>query len=992
MKKLIIFISVFLYALIIEPKSVSHRSVVNDIQIIDGKVYSVSNDNTLKVWDKSLNLITTVYEKQNENFGNLYTVASNDKYILAAGIAGNDNVVFVHDKKTLNAVKLLKKDFNVINKLKFSPDKKILVIVSGDSLYFYNKNLRYLYYKNFYDYNNVYRSIYDVVFLDNWKVAFVDWDGYVVIYDIKSRKILKTKRLSTKLQSIDLIKNRLYVGGYDGYLYVFDKNLKLLKKILLSPLFQILHIKHSKNYIAIAGGNGGFAVLKDDKVIFKKDTGFSKAIAIDKEDIFAGSNEVILHYKLNNLKNKTKTVIYKPSFITIKSPYFSLNYDDIYSNFIGDFQKSKYHTINGVDYSYEITTTKNRDDTLIIYKDNTKLLADIAESLGGSGDLVLGKKEETARFRRNNSAGYRHRAVVWYKHYIISGGDYGNVFIYDIKSKSKVAKLKGLKDHIVDLAVMDDVLAVLDERGDIRLYNLSGIKKEIKPYLSVTLYKDKTFLVRSGNYFYTNDLSKAVCLKPVKSGFIKTSCTPDKKMIEKIISFKKPCENKIKTINLTSNIPTAIDTDINWIFNTSKYIILGDYKYYALNKKTEKLKKLNLPYGRTVADVLEKDGFIYILLGRGNIYKFDKNLNFIAKTTFEPAWFGKESRYLSTYKKVFIASRYKNKIYVFDKDLNPEYKIPITAKDLYYWTFINDVLYLDIGDDLIKLDFNTRKHSSLKVDMVYLKTPQNRLVIKQDKYYLLDKDFNKKALNLPDNFYDFYNGKKYFYALSNNEIVRFLDNKKVNSAILKGNIDYLAGIGEIGDKAVLVVNHKLELFDFKTHKLKLLTQPVITFLNLYVDKNYVVAEGRKFLYVFDKNLKLIKKIRLNNGDVYGLKNGKVYIKAFSGHKYAVDLKTFKEFKVSRFPETKKTPAYFSDTDDYIYYGSFPVKAEERVFKLYETGKYIVAWGVNNNVYVYDKKLHLREKIILDKRVYGVYVTNDGYLYYAVYDKIFRYKI
>jgi len=144
MKKLIIFLSLFLHALIIEPKSLSHRGIVNDIKIIDNKIYSVSNDNALKVWDKSLRLIATIYEKQNENYGNLYTIASNNKYILTAGIVGIDNAVFIHRKKDLKTVKLLKRSFSGINKLKFFPDKKTLAIAAGNTLHLYDKNLKIL--------------------------------------------------------------------------------------------------------------------------------------------------------------------------------------------------------------------------------------------------------------------------------------------------------------------------------------------------------------------------------------------------------------------------------------------------------------------------------------------------------------------------------------------------------------------------------------------------------------------------------------------------------------------------------------------------------------------------------------------------------------------------------------------------------------------------------------------------------------------------------
>ena len=983
MKKLIIFITIFLYAFV-EPKSISHRSIVNDIKIINNKIYSVSNDNTLKVWNKSLNIQNTIYEKQNGNFGNLYTIANNKNYILTAGIVGYDNVIFVHNKKTLKVVKVLRHDFNGINKLKFSPNKNILVVVSGDNLYFYGKNLHFLFYADFYDYSNG-KYIYDVTFLNKHTVAFVNWRGYIIIYDIKNKKILKTKQLDTKLQSINFINHKLYVGGYDGYLYIFDKNLKLIKKIFIDFEFEILHIKHSKNYIALAGGNGGFAVLKNDKLLFKKDIGFSKAIDINNEDIYVAHNQIISHYYLDTLINNSKTIIYKPSSITIKSPYFSLNYKDIYNNFIGSNKKSKYHKIDNEWYSYEIL-----NNTLNVYKDNTKVLRDIAISLGGDGKLVLSNKQKIATFIRTPSTGYRHRVVVWYKHYIISGGDYGHVFIYDIKSKKQISQLDNLTDHILDLNIKNNILAVLDEKGDIKLYNLKYLSTLIKPYLTITLFKDKTFLLRSENYFYTNDITKAICLKPTQLNLMRVKCNTNKNIIQQIINSKKPYEKNLKTINLTSNMPLKLDVEIDNIFNTSKYIILGDNKYYALNKKTKQLKKLNLPYGRTIADILQKDGYIYILLQTGNIYKFDENLNYISKTTFRPD-FGDSSKYLSIYKKDFIAFRYKKEIYVFDKNLNLKYSIKIPVKNLYYWTFIDNVLYFNLDDYFIKYNLYTKKYIFIK-GLAYLKTTQNKFIIHNKNYYLVDKNLNKKLILKTDKLFDFYKAKKYFYAINDNHIIKFLNDKLIKSNFLKKNISSLNGVGEIGNKVVLVIDNKLMLFDFNTNKLKLLLKPVKNINKIYVGRKYIIGKANYYLIIFNKNLKFIKTIKIGYDDVYKLEGNKLYMKGDKN--YLINLKTFKITNLNLPKKSKnKKIAYYSDTDGYIYYKTFSTKEKERILNIFITNKYIVAIGIHN-VFVYDKKLNLIEKIILDKRVYsyGIFVTKDNNIYYAIYDRIFKYKI
>lgn len=117
-----------------------------------------------------------------------------------------------------------------------------------------------------------------------------------------------------------------------------------------------------------------------------------------------------------------------------------------------------------------------------------------------------------------------------------------------------------------------------------------------------------------------------------------------------------------------------------------------------------------------------------------------------------------------------------------------------------------------------------------------------------------------------------------------------------------------------------------------------------------------------------------------------------FIQKVLAKKYTIDLKVFRKVKVSKIPKIKKTSAYYSGTDGYIYYKDYAVKAKGRIIKVYETDKFIVIWGINNHLYVYDKKLNLLKDIILDKRVNAFYIMGNGWLYYAIYDNIFKYRI
>ncbi len=251
------------------------------------------------------------------------------------------------------------------------------------------------------------------------------------------------------------------------------------------------------------------------------------------------------------------------------------------------------------------------------------------------------------------------------------------------------------------------------------------------------------------------------------------------------------------------------------------------------------------------------------------------------------------------------------------------------------------------------------------------------------------------------NFY-FFNGKKSFYGVSyNNDILKCEGDEVKQSSYIdkKYNIDILAGIAELKDEfmgSVLAFISDDKLLEYqmfgKTKNLKVLLKRVESFQKLFVGKKYIVALDDYAMFIYSKDLKFIKKINLGFDKFYKLDNDKVYIKGVNVN-YLIDLKIFKQKLIKKLPAINKQNKYlhYSQTDGYIYYKSFATKAKNTIFKLYETNKYIVAASYKK-VYVYDKKLNLIDKIELDNRVRAYDCTKDGTFYYAIYDKIFKYKL
>ncbi len=692
----------FASSLIIKPKSISHRSIINDIEIVGDKVYTVSNDNTIKVWSKTfLDLKNTVYEKSGENYANLYTLAQNGNYILTGGITGTQNSVFVHDKKSLKVVKLLQHDFSVLSRLRFNPKNKMLVIASGDELYFYDKDLKFIDKKSFYKYSDKYpQSIYDVIFLNTSSVVFVNWDGYVVLYDFKKRKVLASSHIDTRLQALDFVDGKIYVGAYDGYLYVYDTNLKQINKIFIASDFTAINIAHDKDKMAVAGGSGGFAVIKNDKVLFKKDVGFVKAIEISGDDIYVGNYNILQKYHLDKLKEQTKEHILKPKNISFNSKYFYLNYQSIYDNFVGYHSDYKSHMIDGEKYSYKVA---------------------------GATLAVLKNDQIIQIHTRDAASGYRHRKVLWYKHYLISGGDYGHVYLYDVKNKDELYMLQGLKDHIIDMALNQDMLAVATQTGDIHLFNLLQLKNNPKPYATITLFNDLSFLIRSESYFYSNNPNNVVCLKSTRLNLIKTKCKPNKKIFKQILKTQKPYEeDTIKKIDLRSNTPLQKENQIviYKLFVNKNYVVTkSEYELYIYRKKDLKLlKKFYLGWDKVYQ---VSDDAIYIKGIENKNYKIDlKTLKKFKIKKLPPKKFTQQKVHFSRidsfiyyksystkakepYVEVYETDKYivaigQNRVYVYDKKLNLLGEITLDKRVQSVYCTKNGNLYYAIYDKIFK--------------------------------------------------------------------------------------------------------------------------------------------------------------------------------------------------------------------------------------------------------------------------------------------------
>jgi len=112
-----------------------HTGAIKDLVVTkDKNIISVSEDKTIRVWDKAGNPIRKILgEKYSGSNGKIYTVAlSPDEKYLAVGGYLPEDVIRIYEYKTGKLYKVLRSHKDVIFGLEFSKDNKYLLSSSAD--------------------------------------------------------------------------------------------------------------------------------------------------------------------------------------------------------------------------------------------------------------------------------------------------------------------------------------------------------------------------------------------------------------------------------------------------------------------------------------------------------------------------------------------------------------------------------------------------------------------------------------------------------------------------------------------------------------------------------------------------------------------------------------------------------------------------------------------------------------------------------------------
>jgi len=508
MKKLIIFIAVFLFGL-----EIVHKYPTDMITgIAVDRVLAVSSrDSSVKIYTFSKNGFE--FLDSFNNFAEVNSVVMNDKYIVYSGRLldhGNELKILKFEN---NRYKLFK-NVNiglVVSKLVMIGDLVAATTMNSELLLYDIKtgkkkeiipNLYATGYK---------RYFYGLTSIDNRYLAFVNWGGDVYLYDIKNDEIIKHTNLPVQLQDIIYFAGKLIVSGYDDYIYVLDKNLKLLNKIYIG--FNSLNLgKNKENLFVFPWGAGEIRVfdknLKYEKSIKTPMYCYSLANFVDDMVLFNCSEKLYVTFKdFDFSKEITKDEVFKPYLVGIDGNKiylkdgFSLVFDldTLYTpqqkkvDILPLSLTSKYGSV-------EVISNRHYKDTLIIYDAN---------------------HTKRAVITKNASNGYSHRAVGWIGDLVASGGTNGEIYLYTINGDIK-AVLKAKNNTITSINYDKDTIIASDNRGKVYLFNRHSFDK----YAQLEIFSNYQYVLNSDDYF-VGDKSR------VKNGIY------DKEKIKKIIKEKK---------------------------------------------------------------------------------------------------------------------------------------------------------------------------------------------------------------------------------------------------------------------------------------------------------------------------------------------------------------------------------------------------------------------------------------------------------------------
>jgi WD40 repeat protein len=631
-----------------------HTSKISDLIVTkNGDIISASNDKTIRVWDSK-----TGREKRKilgqigqGSEGTIFAIALSDdeKYLAVGGFLdkpgnGQSGQIRIYNYKTGQLLKTLKSHTNVVFDLDFKGD--YLISGSGDSSAKIWSTRDWKLLDTIKTHSNYVYATKLIKDSGKYYAITASYDNKISLYDIKNRQTIKTHTLNSKQASLATSNRHIAVSGYlSNNINIYDYNLNHIKTITNDTESAGLHYSPNSKYLITGTASHPYNIntykVSNDYSLyssFKKHTNLAMAVAfLDTDTVVSGggnNNEIYIWNKdttnvIKKIVGVGKTVwsvgidgdkiAWGNVFMTKTNEQTKLQKSINLSNFtvtptsVGKKNFNRISTTNG---AYTLSHSRGgdyglSDAVLDIYKNDSKISSIVKDA----------------------TTGLRHRCYGWWGEYIISGGNNGQLKIYD-KSGNKVANLVGHTGEVWSIALDGNRLVSAGDDQTMMVWDLSSVtptsvgkeKKVLHPMLNIFVSKDNEYIVWSKSGYFTSSIGgdKYVGYH-INSGpnkearyvgsekFFDTLYRPDIiSAIVKTNSEKKAIAyasqtKKVKTVDIASSLPPIVTILSDDKISTNKSSITVKYQIQSDSKITNTIITLNGKKLDTRALYLKKD-------------------------------------------------------------------------------------------------------------------------------------------------------------------------------------------------------------------------------------------------------------------------------------------------------------------------------------------------------------------------------------------------
>jgi len=478
-----------------------HTGIIRKIIVTkSGDIISASDDKTIRVWDAN-----TGKEKRkilgqigNNQEGKIYSIAlsNNEKYLAVSGFinSGNKEKIRIYNYQTGKLLKILKSHTNVVLDLSFSKDGQYLISASFDT------SVKIWDVKKDFELKDTIKFHTDKVYSariikkeDNYFAITVGYDSKIALYDIQKKKLLKSYKYNYRLNSIAITQKNggnIAVCGFSKEIFIYDINLNRIKIIKNNTRPSRLSYSKDGKYLIVGDASSPnriniYKVVPEyTKIIsFKKHTNLTMAVDFLNNTTAVsagGDNREIYIWDINTAKVKRKIEGVGSSVWSVGINGYDIALGNNWTENHGKSKLEKYINLK----TFKIS--KYIESNPIFNKINTNNNSySLSHSKGGKfgfNDAVLEIKKDgivQTEIIKNVNNGVRHRCYGWYKDFIISGGDTGQLGIYTKEGK-KVASLVGHIGVIYSISIDGDRLISGSSDQTIRIWDLSKITAKSK--------------------------------------------------------------------------------------------------------------------------------------------------------------------------------------------------------------------------------------------------------------------------------------------------------------------------------------------------------------------------------------------------------------------------------------------------------------------------------------------------------------------------------